>query len=257
MKRLWNSFKIAMAMYSKIPVPQSDWNKENMRYAMCFFPAVGVVIGVLTWLWGNFAGHWVGNTLYYVILVLIPVFVTGGIHLDGLLDTADALSSYQERERKLEILKDSHAGAFAIIVGITYFLLYYGVYSEVSLRLLPIVCIGFVLSRTLSAYGIAKFPMAKNTGLAHTFSDGAQKQTVRKTCIVLAVLCLAAMCLVNLAAGLVCFASALAVFGWYYHMSMKQFGGITGDLAGFFLQICELVMTASIVLVQIVQAVIR
>ena len=54
--------------------------------------------------------------------VLIPVLVTGGIHLDGLLDTADALSSWQTRERRLEILKDSHAGAFAIIVCCGYFL---------------------------------------------------------------------------------------------------------------------------------------
>ena len=52
-----------------------------------------------------------------VILTVIPVFVTGGIHVDGLLDTSDALSSWQERTRRLEILKDSHAGAFAIITA--------------------------------------------------------------------------------------------------------------------------------------------
>ena len=47
MKRIWNSFKIAFAMYSKIPMPRADWEKENMRYMMCFFPFVGIVIGAL------------------------------------------------------------------------------------------------------------------------------------------------------------------------------------------------------------------
>ena len=47
MKKLWNSFKIAFAMYSKIPMPQSEWTEENMAYAMCFFPVVGVIIGAL------------------------------------------------------------------------------------------------------------------------------------------------------------------------------------------------------------------
>ena len=47
MRRIWNSFKIAFAMYSKIPMPRADWEKENMRYMMCFFPFVGIVIGAL------------------------------------------------------------------------------------------------------------------------------------------------------------------------------------------------------------------
>ena len=45
MTALWNSFKIAFSMYSKIPVPQSEWTKENMRYVMCFLPIIGAVIG--------------------------------------------------------------------------------------------------------------------------------------------------------------------------------------------------------------------
>ena len=56
--------------------------------------------------------------------------VTGGVHVDGLLDTSDALSSWQERERRLEILKDSHAGAFAVITACAFFLIWYGAYSQ-------------------------------------------------------------------------------------------------------------------------------
>ena len=94
MSRLWNSFKIAFAMYSKIPMPRAEWKEENMRYAMCFFPLIGIVIGAFVILWGH-AAAWLkaGSLLRGAGYVLIPVLVTGGIHLDGLLDTADALSS--------------------------------------------------------------------------------------------------------------------------------------------------------------------
>ena len=108
---------MAFSMYSKIPMPHIEWNKENMKNVLCFFPWVGAVAGVLVWLWFLVSDQLgFGVMLRASVAVLIPVLVTGGIHLDGLLDTADALSSWQTRERRLEILKDSHAGAFAIIV---------------------------------------------------------------------------------------------------------------------------------------------
>ena len=56
MKSVWNSFKAAFAMFSKIPTPMVDWNKENMKYMMCFFPFVGTAIGILTWLVGYVLG---------------------------------------------------------------------------------------------------------------------------------------------------------------------------------------------------------
>lgn len=135
MKSVWNSCKAAFAMFSKIPAPMVDWNKENMKYMMCFFPFVGAVIGVLTWLTGCVLGNYVKLEPFFltVILTVIPVVVTGGIHVDGLLDTSDALSSWQERTRRLEILKDSHAGAFAVTQPV--FILSCGLGSGASFRI--------------------------------------------------------------------------------------------------------------------------
>lgn len=251
--QLFNSFKIAFSMYSKIPMPQSEWTKENMRYVMCFFPLIGVVIGALSYVWGIFGGRLVESHAFLtIILLLIPVAVSGGIHLDGLLDTSDALNSYQPRERKLEILKDSNAGAFAIIVAICYFFLYYGVYSEMTVKGLPVVCMGFVLSRALGAFSIASFPMAKNTGLAATFSDGAQKQAVRIWSIVWGLAAAVCMVAYSPVIGALAVFGALAEFAGYYHMSMKEFGGITGDLAGFHMQMCELMIALFAVIGEIV-----
>ena len=108
MKRLWNSFKIAFSMYSKIPMPHSEWTEENTSYAMCFFPWIGGVIGIVTWgiyhleRWLASYGIDYGSLFFTILMVVAPIIITGGIHMDGFLDTQDALGSYQPRERRLE-----------------------------------------------------------------------------------------------------------------------------------------------------------
>ena len=247
---LLNAMIIAIAMYSKIPMPRVDWNEKNMRYAMCFFPLVGVIIGVLEIVAGNLITVWKGEgTFFYaVVLTLIPVFITGGIHLDGFADTMDAKSSYGDREKKLEILKDPHTGAFAIISLCCYFLLCVGIFSEMRIKRLFAAALVFVFSRSLSGISVVTFQAAKNSGLLRTFQDGAQKRNVR---IVLIIWLLAAGVGFYLTAGLCGGASivvGLAVFLYYDRFSRKQFGGITGDLAGYFLQLCELFMIAVLAL---------
>lgn len=215
---------------------------------MCFFPLIGAIIGGLSWMWGYWGIRLVNSRIFYAVaLLLIPVMVTGGIHLDGLLDTSDALHSYQSREKKLEILKDSHAGAFAILTAVVYFLAYLGIYHELTHTGLPVVCIGFVLSRALAGFSIAAFPMAKHTGLAAAFSDGAQKTCVKAVSIFYAVVCTALMLWYNPVIGGCAVLGAALEYLYYYKMSMKEFGGITGDLAGFHTQICELVIAFSCV----------
>ena len=111
------SFFIAFSLYSSIPVPQFTWKEEDMKYVLCFFPWVGAVIGALVYLWGRFCNHCaVGTLCYSLIGTAIPLIITGGFHVDGFMDTMDAFHSYQPRERKLEILKDSHIGAFSVIM---------------------------------------------------------------------------------------------------------------------------------------------
>ena len=217
---------------------------------MCFFPLVGVIIGVLEAVAGNLITLWRGEGTFLcaVVLTLIPVFVTGGIHLDGFADTMDAKSSYGDREKKLEILKDPHTGAFAIISLCCYFLLCVGIFSEMRTERLFAAALVFVFSRSLSGISVVTFQAAKNSGLLRTFQDGAQKRNVR---IVLIFWLFATVVGFYLTAGLCGVAAAvvgLAVFFYYYQFSRKQFGGITGDLAGYFLQLCELFMLAVLAL---------
>lgn len=250
---MWQAFKIAFSMYSAIPMPKTDWNERNMRYAMCFFPLIGVPIGALLmgWLWLCEILE-VGTLLTAAVCAVIPVLVTGGIHLDGFCDTVDALSSHQTMEKKLEILKDSHTGAFAILGAIVYFLLDTALWSEYQFTVSTalVLLISFVLSRTLSALALVIFHPAKNSGLLRTFSDLAQKRTVRTVMLLFLVLCFALLLVLDWKSGTLVIVAAALTFWYYHHMSGKQFGGITGDLAGYFVTLCEWFSLLAVVLAQ-------
>ena len=247
---LLNSLAIAISMYSKIPAPNVEWNEKNMKYAMCFFPVVGAVIGLVQFLTGNFLLTRTGcGTLFYAaVMTLIPVVVTGGIHLDGYADTTDALSSYGEREKKLEILKDPHTGAFAVIGLCVYFLADFALWSEITKEMLPVIACMYMVSRSLSGISVVTFRAAKNSGLLKTFQGGAQRFRVRVVLIVWLCVCGGLMLILSWKQAVGALLAAALVFIWYYRMSKKQFGGTTGDLAGYFLQVCELAMPAGVLL---------
>ena len=240
------SMLIAFSMYSKIPVPKTEWNEKSMRYTMCFFPLVGVVIGALMYAAGTLILMAdIKTVLKAAVMTVIPVMLTGGIHLDGFLDTMDAIGSWAPKEKRLEILKDSNSGAFAVIGGCVYFVLSLGIWSEMSLDMLKSAVPVFVLSRALSGLSVVSFPMAKNTGLAAMFSNAAHKRRVRIVMLLWIALTAACMVVINPLTGAAAVLCAAAVFAYYYFMSKKNFGGITGDLAGYFLQVCELVCIAA------------
>ena len=247
--KLIENLIVAFSMYSKIPMPHIEWNKENMRYTLCFFPLIGCVIGLLNWAWFRITlladFH---SSFVTAVFLLIPILVTGGIHMDGLLDTADALSSWQPRERRLEILKDSHAGAFAIITCCCYFIALFGIWSQITPKALLVLGVGFSLSRALSGYGVAVIPCAKGSGLAHTFAEAADRKICRRVLTAEIVLCAGTMTVIDPVRGAFAAAAAFLTFLACRRMALRKFGGTTGDIQGFFLQMCELIMTFAAVL---------
>lgn len=242
-----NSFFIALSMYSRIPVPRVDWEKENMRYAMCFFPMIGVVIGAVMYLAGWLLDKTsVGGLFRGVVFTLIPIIITGGIHMDGFMDTMDALGSWGDREKKLEILKDSHAGAFAILGMGCYLMWSMAVWSELPAEVLRVCGVSFVLSRALSGFSVVTFPAARNSGLLKMFQDGAQKKVVRITMCLYVAAAVIMMAVMNARAMTGAVTGVMIAFLYYIVVSRKQFGGVTGDLAGFFLETAELAMFTGI-----------
>lgn len=234
------SIIIAFSMYSKIPMPQVEWDAHGKNFSLCFFPLVGAVIGLCSI--GIFFGLpylGMGKTITAAVLTVLPILLNGGIHMDGFLDTMDAKHSYQPKERKLEILKDPHMGAFAAICGLVYMFLTFGFFSETSEETICLAALGYVYSRILSGLSVVSLKKAKKDGMAAEEADTAQKQ-VKGVLWGELLVCIVCFFLLNPVIGAVCAAIGGLCFGHYRRMAYKLFGGITGDLAGYFLQLCEL-----------------
>lgn len=273
-KQIIKSFIVAFSLYSKVPMPRFAWNSSDMKYHFVFFPFVGVLIGVFEFLLKVLQiklGF--GALLYLCAAAALPFLVTGGIHFDGFMDTTDALCSYAPKEKKLEILKDPHIGAFSVIGAAVYFLLLLGFGSEIkSFSALICVCFPFVFSRILSALGVLLLPKAKKDGMAKTESENSSKKNVVIILILEFVVFSGFMifcvrhceqfflsyeqlhrhCERSEAIPLTVFlalavSSAVTIF-----TAKKNFGGITGDIAGFFVCVSELLCVIAVSVCEII-----
>ena len=254
---MFRSLCIAVAMYSKLPAPRVEWDKKSLSWAMCFFPVVGVVIALLLGIWLGLCEMLdFGPFLRAAVSLLLPIAVSGAIHLDGFCDTSDALGSHQSREKKLEILKDSHTGAFAIICCCLYLIFFFSVWCEVEPegRTLWVLSLGPVLSRSFSGLAAVSWPNARGSGLLATFTQPMEAQKARAVLLVWVAVCAVAMIALDPVTGTAAVAGAGLSFPYYFGMSRRQFGGITRDLAGFFLQVCECAMVLAVVLAQRLEA---
>ena len=294
---LLRSLCIAISMYSRIPAPwSSEWKKEDGRFAVAFFPVVGVIIGLCTFgwlcLWTQIANRHASalvsspalgvnsampslalgansampslalganSAMPSLALVLtsciIPLLITGGIHLDGFMDTSDARHSYGSREKKLEILNDPHIGAFAVIRTIILCAIFVSAADVIlhwaSPGRITVFCLIYILSRALSGIAVLTFKGAKKQGMLQNLREtSAPSQRVNLAVLLLEAAAAAAVMLaIDPAAGAAVVAAALAVMLHYYKVAMREFGGTTGDLAGWFLCRCEAAMAAALALV--------
>lgn len=240
------SFCSAFLMYSRIPMPRVEWKEENRRYALCFFPMIGAVIGGLLMFWHFICGVLnIGTLLFSAGAVLIPVMVTGGIHLDGFCDVNDAKACCGTKEKMLSVMSDSHIGAFAAIHLVLYLLLQAGLFSQVqSEKILLIAALGFIQSRAWSGLAAVIFQNAKTEGTLQNFSKPAQKKITIVCELFYLLLTSSAMIYLSPVSGAFSVFGGVIAFVYYRIFSYKRFGGITGDLAGYFLQVCEISMLA-------------
>ncbi|MBQ9358375.1 MAG: adenosylcobinamide-GDP ribazoletransferase [Abditibacteriota bacterium] len=245
-KEVLYSFITAFSTWSRVPMPQIPWKQDNMKYALCFFPLVGALAGGLFLLAAR-AISLAPVSPYFrgVLLALVPALVTGGIHLDGFCDTADALSSHRDRETRLRILKDPHAGAFAVICFVFAELLYAGLLGSTGPRGLTLCAIGFVLSRSLGGAALLLFPPATPHGMAALCRQGADRQISLFVLLAFIVFSFAAAAYVSPVGEGAVVLLCVALLVWFHVTCRKAFGGITGDTIGFLITVTEILVAAA------------
>ena len=254
MKKLLNSLFISLSMYSILPAPQKAWDENSMKYVMAFMPIPGLICGILMYLFVSLGGASLNSLLFAAIMALIPVLITGGLHLDGFADTVDAISSHKDMETKLKILKDPNAGAFAVIYTASYFLLMAGLWAHygdnpVFPLAIPLL---WCLSKIMGALFVVSLTPARKSGLAYMFNDGADKKWSRNVLFIefFAVFALIYMLNIELFALISIITAALTVI--FVRQTKRIFGGITGDLIGFFICMAELIFAGILVIFSLI-----
>ena len=246
------SVLLAFAMFSRFPVPQVTFTEENTRYTMAAFPLVGLGIGltVLGWVWlSAYCGF--GPLLRGVGLTLLPLCVSGGIHVDGFCDTVDALASHGDFAVKQRILRDPNVGSFATLALCGYCLLFFALAAEALLPWPRLLCLALALgvSRTVTGLAILAVPGVPESTLARHFQNGAARQVSCRLLWGWLVGLGLAMVWLDGITGFVAFALPLVLLWRWKGFSIRNFGGMSGDLAGCLLLLCELMSLLSISIV--------
>jgi adenosylcobinamide-GDP ribazoletransferase len=246
-----SSIIIALAFFTIIPMPVIDWTGRRMKFVPLMMPLVGLINGLIGFgIFTLLTALDFSSFFKAVIMCLYFIIFTGGLHIDGLMDTADAYFSRRDKERKLEIMKDSNVGAFAVITLIFVLLLKVAFLNELFIQnnknSILIIFIP-IISRLLQSSMLYLFPPAKPEGLTRMYGKLDKRFSLLLFGLLVMVVCLL-VALVGIK-SLLLIGVILIYYALFYLSSKKQFGGITGDLLGAFLEISELIMLGTLIFI--------
>ncbi len=244
MNNQWQAFLIALQFLTTLPVRLLEPVKpKTIGYSLVYYPIIGMIIGSIMLLCIyllNTQSPWVSA----VLTLSLWIALTGGLHLDGLADSADAwLGGLGDKEKTLQIMKDPASGPIAIIVLLMVLLIKFIMLAELiqQQQWLSIVAT-VVLARTALPLLLLTTPYVRQDGLGSLLVTNIPHRPLRIMLIAVSFLTLIFIGLVPLAV----FIFVLLLVR--YHM-MKRLDGTTGDTAGAMLEILETISLISFVMI--------
>lgn len=180
----------AFQFLTRLPIPvQIDYTDRVFQRSVIFYPLAGFVIGLLLLLAGEGLSLFLPAMPAAVLLLGFWVVLTGGLHLDGLMDTADGILSHRPREQMLEIMKDSRVGAMGVIVCVLHLLLKFSLlYTLLGSGGMGSVCFLLAIvpiwSRWFMVTAIQGWPYARRDSGLGSFFRGVTKWHVTMSVLV-------------------------------------------------------------------------
>lgn len=233
-----NSFLFALQFLTIIPLKIKQVSHKATANALIFFPLAGLLLGVILCGANYILGLIIPQQIFVnVILIILLVFLSGGIHLDGLADTIDALLSNKGKEEMLSIMRDSHIGAMGALSLICVILLKISLLSSISWAHLATALILICLfSRWSLVLAMLLFPYARAEGKAKIFLQ----EINLKIFILATAIALFCSILISGLIGVFCMLIISLVVFLLGKFISKKFGGITGDSLGAMNEAIEL-----------------
>ncbi|MBM3111671.1 adenosylcobinamide-GDP ribazoletransferase [Pseudomonas sp. P66] len=239
-------FWIALQFLSSLPVRLPGMpSAAQMGRSVLFYPLVGLLFGVL--LWGLHALLEGSPVLLHAALLLSAwVVLSGGLHLDGLADSADAwLGGFGDRERTLEIMKDPRSGPIAVVTLVLVLLLKFCAVLVLVERGQGVLLILAPLLGRASLLGLFLCtPYVRSGGIGQALADHLPRRSAAWALFASFALCL---CIAGLQGLYVLIVAGVAFF-WLRRVMIRRLGGTTGDTAGALLELLELAVLLGLTL---------
>lgn len=235
-----SSFVFALQHLTRIHLCDVAFNERNLGRSGMFFPLVGIILGAILVVVDRLAGFLFPPAAAAAAVVVGLVLLTGGIHLDGFMDTADGVFSGRPRERKLEIMRDSRVGAFGALAVFCLLLFKFALLTGLAgngqyMALIMMTVFG----RWAMTYAIARFPYAREEGMGtlHSRYTGSFELGVAS------LIAIAAAGAGGPGGIIIFFASAAAAHIFCLYIK-NTLGGLTGDTYGALNEILEVFVLA-------------
>ena len=239
-------FWIALQFLSSLPVRLPGMPQpQELGRSLLFYPLVGVLFGAVLWgVNGVLAGA--PAMLHAALLLTVWVLLSGGLHLDGLADSADAwLGGFGDRERTLTIMKDPRSGPIAVVTLVLVLLLKFCAllalleqHNGAVLLIVPLIGRSALLAVFLTT------PYVRAGGLGQALADHLPRQAGWWVSGLSALSCV----LLAGSAGLWALVLAVVGFVWLRRLMMRRLGGTTGDTAGALLELLEVLVLVGVAL---------
>ena len=247
-------FLMAWGMFCWIPCPYKEWRMEDRKAQVAMLPLVGALIGVIVCLcWWLLTAIGCSGLLIGALLTGAYFLLTGFIHVDGFMDCSDAIMPrHPQMEERRRILKDPHAGAFAVICLCIMLLVFTGAMADIaesfSLKSCSLLVVIFTASRTVSALEVIMRKPMETSQYSKLDEPGRARDTIPAIIILVVVLGICELIMADmrwlaLIAELYSNIIALTVMVTAFivcSIDCRKLGGMNGDISGHMITISEL-----------------
>lgn len=229
------AFVFSLQFLTRLPIKlELEFSQEMIKKSIFFYPFVGLILGGLSAIPYYFLSSY-SVEVASLLSLLLMIILSGGLHLDGLADSADGFFANKGKEETLEIMRDSRIGAFGVLSLIIIILSKYVLLTNLGSNLPLYLALSMANGRLIAGLMISLKDVARSDGLGYSFQQG-QPKSYSLMSLFLYGLLLALMDMNYLFPLIIAYFTGQFIAAW----AKKKLGGFTGDLYGATIEICEL-----------------